>query len=100
VQKGLACRLGPFCLHWATEIQAERKLEVKNGTGGNPQIILSLRSHSELVETREQVFDLHRTDRETVGNFVIHTATNGHGERIIRSGKCQAIAAADVRYAE
>jgi hypothetical protein len=52
VQRAQACRMGPFCLHPATEDRSRQDLKMENDTRGDTQVILILRACAELVETR------------------------------------------------
>ena len=71
---------------------------MKDNAGGDAQVVLILRAVTELVETGQQVIHLNGTNGEVVRDVNVHAAAERHRKRIIRRGKGQAVAAADVRY--
>ena len=81
-----ACRMGPFCLHRATEIEDRRsdrrvvdgwQLEVEDDTCGDAQVVLSLRTRAEFVEARQEIIDLRGTNGKAAGYLHIDAATDG-----------------------
>ncbi len=105
VERAHACRMGPFCLHRATENRRREngkagplaampgmtiwfwwsfkmQLEVEDHARGNAQIVLTLSCGSKLVETRQEIIYLSGANGEATRYFHVHAATDGHRERI------------------
>src|SRR5258708_8462804 len=77
----------PFGVHRATDTRSRLpgfSLEAEHDSGRDPQIVLGLSvGVAELIETRQQVIDLRRTDGKTRIQTVVNSAANGHRKRIL-----------------
>jgi len=78
-----------------SQLSVNANLEVEDHARGNAQVVLILRSQAKFVEMGHQVVHLHWANRKTVGDLEVHAASDRHGKRIIRSGKCQSVIATD-----
>src|SRR5690348_4120288 len=61
-------------------------LEPNHESGGNAEVVLVPRAQRAFPESRQQVLCLKRTDRKVIEDLVIHSASRGHGKRILRAG--------------
>ncbi len=59
-------------------------LEAQDDSGGEPQVVLRLRARRSHTEARHQVFRLNGTNGKVIKQLVIHAATHGHRECILR----------------
>jgi hypothetical protein len=73
---------------------------VENDSSGDAQVVLTLRSQAKFVEAGHQIIHLQRANGETVRDFEVHSAVDGHGERIVRTGESKPVMAADMRDAK
>src|ERR1700756_3667401 len=74
-----------------SQLSVKANLEVEDHARRNAQVVLILRSQAKFVEMGHQVVQLHWTNGKTVGGLEVHAASDRHGKRIIRSGKCQSV---------